>query len=102
MDDILVHGKTQEEYDRRLVAILKKLEEAGITLNENKCEFSKSAVKFLGQIVDRFGVKPNSNKIAAIVNLRKPTCVSEIRRFLGMTNQLSKFSLHLADKTKQL
>ena len=52
MDDILVHGKTQEEHDRRLVAILKKLEEAGITLNENKCELSKNAAKFLGQIVD--------------------------------------------------
>ena len=84
MDDILVHGKTQEEHDRRLVAILKKLEEAGLTLNENKCEFSKSTVKFLGQIMDHFGVKPNPNKIDAIVNLRKSTCVSDIRRFLCM------------------
>ena len=43
------------------MAILKKVEEAGVTLNENKCDFSKSAVKFLDQILDRFGVKPDLN-----------------------------------------
>ena len=102
MDDILVHGKSQEEHDRRLMDVLQRLQYAGLTLNEKKCEFSKSRVKFVGQIVDHKGVRPDPNKIAAIKNMRTPNCVGDICRLLGMTNQLSKFSIHLADETKPL
>ena len=82
--------------------MLRRLEKAGLTLNERKCESSKNRVKFLGQIVDHTGVRPDPDKVAAIVHLRTPTCVGDICRFPGMTNQLSKFSHHLADKTKPL
>ena len=40
--------------------------------------------------------------MSAILNLRTPMCVGDIRHFLGMTNLLGKFSRHLADKTKPL
>ena len=40
--------------------------------------------------------------IKAIRDMAAPTNVTEIRRFLGMVNQLSKFSPHLADETKLL
>ena len=33
IDDVLVHGKNQEEYDERLEALLKRLVEAGVTFN---------------------------------------------------------------------
>ena len=48
MDDILVFGKTTEEHDKHLEATLHKLQEANLTLNEEKCEFSKPAVEYLG------------------------------------------------------
>ena len=41
MDYILVFGKTTEEHDKHLEATLHKLQEANLTLNEEKCEFSK-------------------------------------------------------------
>ena len=34
MDDILVHGKTQEEYDERLATVLNLLHDAGLTLSK--------------------------------------------------------------------
>ena len=99
VDDFLVHGRSQEEHDCRLVAVLRRLQEVGLTLNEKKCAFSQPSVKFLGQIVDQLGVRSDPDKVSAILNLRTPTCVGDIRRFLGMINQLGKFSRHLADKT---
>ena len=47
IDDTLVFGRTQQEHDERLVKVLKKIEEAGITLNLEKCELSKDSVTFL-------------------------------------------------------
>ena len=102
MDDILIHGESKEEHDQRLQIVLRRLQEAGVTLNKNKCAFAQHRVKFLGQIVDHTGVRPDPDKVSAIVNFKTPTCVGDIRRLLGMTNQLGKFSPHLTDITKPL
>ena len=40
MDDVLVVGRDQAEYDARLTAALKQIESAGATLSPDKCEFS--------------------------------------------------------------
>ena len=56
MDDIIVYGSNQAEHDKRLEAVLIRLQEANITLNWEKCEFSKANVKFLGQLVGKEGI----------------------------------------------
>ena len=33
IDDVLIHGKDETEHDQRLEAVLKRLVEAGLTLN---------------------------------------------------------------------
>ena len=66
LDDILIHGESQEEHDYRLTAVLKRLSEAGLTLSKEKCQFSTKRVKFLGQLVDEEGLKPDPEKVAAI------------------------------------
>ena len=62
MDDILVHGKTQEEHDATLKMVLTRLQTAGLTLNTEKCQFSKTTLKFLGHIIDRSGVIPDPDR----------------------------------------
>ena len=102
IDDILVHGESQKIHDERLHAVLKRLADSNITLNLVKCEFSKSEVRVLGNIVGANGISPDPSKFAAIVNLPAPKNITEVRSFLGMVNQLSKFTNHLADITKPL
>ena len=102
VDDVLVSGKTQEEHDRRLMEVLSRLKKAGLTLGREKCEINKRRVKFLGQLVDETGVKPDPDKVRAIRQMKAPSNVSELRRFLGMVTQQSKFSPHLANATKPL
>ena len=102
VDDILVYGATQEEHDSRLRAVLQRIRAAGLTLNKEKCEFSKRQIRFLGQLIDETGVKPDPDKLRAIEEMKPPSTVSEVRRFLGMVNQLGKFSPQLANKTKPL
>ena len=101
MDDTLVFGKTQE-HDKRLLAVLGRIRQSGLNLNPEKCEFSKTSVKFLGQIVNKNGIKADPEKIEAVSNLKRPENTSDVRRFLGMLNQLSKFSPQLSEKTKPL
>ena len=45
-DDVAVHGRTQEEHDRRLHAVLDRMTEYGLTLNLKKCEFQSVRSNF--------------------------------------------------------
>ena len=102
MDDILIHGRTQQEHDARLRAALNLIEGAGLTLNPNKCEFGKDKIVFLGHVITKEGLSPDPIKTRAILEMDHPTTVSELRRFLGMVNQLGKFSTRLADLSQPL
>ena len=48
MDDVLVFSRDQEEHNKRLKAVLRRIQSTGVTLNPSKCEFSKTQIKFLG------------------------------------------------------
>ena len=102
MDDILVFGRDQAEHDRRLIAVLTRIEEAGATLNPQKCEFSQTTLKFLGHIIDSEGIRADPEKTDAIMKMSPPTSVPELRRFMGMVNQLRKFTPKLAELTQPL
>lgn len=91
MDDIIVWGSSQEEHDRRLRAVLERLEKIGMTLNEKKTVFSVDKITFLGHKVSAEGIAPDEKKISAIVNMEAPLNVTEVQRFLGMVNFLGKY-----------
>ena len=102
MDDVLIFGTDQEENDKNLAEALMKIERAGLTLNKESREFLKAHISFLAQTIDSTGVLPDLNKVSAIKKVPTPHSVTEVRRFLGMTNQLSMFIPYLTDKTKPL
>jgi hypothetical protein len=62
IDDILVHGKDTKEHDERLKKVLQKLEEANVTLNGDKCEFSKPEVHYLGHVINATGISADPKK----------------------------------------
>ena len=96
-NDVLVYGATQQEHDANLLAALKRLEKANVTLNPDKCKFSRTSIDFLGQIVDKNGIRPDPAKTQAVLEMEPPQSVSNLRRFMGMVNQLGKFSPRLAE-----
>lgn len=61
-----------------------------------------SEVKYMGYIISYEGLKPDSKKIEAIINMPRPKSVVEVQRFLGLITYLSKFVPNLAEKTKNI
>ena len=102
MDDILVFGKDLHEHNARLEQVLRRIQTSGATLNLKKYEFAKPSLKYLGHIIDEKGIQADPDKTAAIREMKSPKTVSELRRFLGMANQLGKFSRNLATLTQPL
>ena len=102
MDDVLIFGANQVEHDTRLTAALEQLEEAGVTLNPEKCKFSQTTVKFLGHLIDERGIRADPEKISAVLKMDPPQNITELRRFMGMANQLGKFSHRLPEISQPL
>ena len=64
--------------------------------------FNVSSVQFLGQIVGPDGIKPDPAKVRAALEIPTPNNQHEVRSFLGMVNQFSKFTKNLTDMTKHI
>lgn len=97
MDDILVVGKTREDYDNLLEEVLKRILGAGMTLNKEKCECGVQKVKFLGHILDVNGIVVDPDKEIAIREMTAPQDHKALQRFPAMVNYLSRFSPLLAE-----
>ncbi|XP_069481447.1 uncharacterized protein [Ambystoma mexicanum] len=67
------------------------LENAHLTLNPEKCEISKSTLKFFGHIFSNKGMRPDPEKVQALVDAPTPTSASAIRSFLGMASYCTRY-----------
>ena len=75
MDDIVIFASSEQEHEERLDIVMKKLSDAGITLNKAKCDFKKQEISFLRHIVGCDGIKTDPAKVSAINNFQKPKTV---------------------------
>ena len=66
IDDILVFGRYRTEHDQRLAAVLDHLKSANLKLNEDKCCIRQEEVKYLGHVLTKDGVQPDSDKLKVL------------------------------------
>ena len=52
--------------------------------------------------MDQDGIKPDPLKVQAIKQMKEPGNITELRRYLGMVNQLRKFSPQMSDIMKPM
>ena len=69
-------------------------------MNLENCEFRKTTVKVLGNIVSSEGVSTDPDKVEVIVNLPAPKNVSGLRSFLGRFTSLENLVIILLTKPK--
>ena len=85
LDDLLTITKSNlSDHLDKIRKVLTRLREAGLKVNAEKSKFCAHETDYLGYILTRDGIKPQSKKIEAILAINPPTNVKELRRFLGM------------------
>ena len=88
---MIISGKTDEEHLENLESVLKRLQDAGLKANKEKCEFFKDRVQFCGHEINKYGLHKTQEKIEAVVNAPRPENVSQLRSFLGLVNYYNCF-----------
>jgi len=107
-DDILIYGEgdTYEQalidHDKKLESLLKRCLERNIKLNKDKMKLRLTELKYIGHLISKDGIRPDPHKVSTIMEMPPPTCVTELKRFMGMISYLSKFLPKISTITEPL
>ncbi|XP_061094922.1 uncharacterized protein K02A2.6-like [Conger conger] len=84
LDDIIVTGANDDEHLKNLQKVLKRLEDYGLRVRRDKCEFFKSCITYCGHTIDAQGLHKCQEKIQAVMKAPQPQDVPQLRSFLGI------------------
>ena len=98
IDDMLVKSIKAEHHVDHLDKSFQVLKDYKMKLNPTKCAFRVSAGKFLGFIVNSYGIEANPDKIKVVLDMRPPSNTKEVQRLTGRIAALSCFMSRSNDK----
>ena len=96
LDDFIVFSETIDDHLFHIEQLFERLSQFGMILQLEKCNFCANQVKFLGYQVSNKGLLPVRDNLLAIKEIKPPTNLQELRRFLGMINYYNNFVPNLA------
>ena len=102
IDDIIIFRESSDEHNARVRGVFRHLEDSGVTLYFEKCEFARSSIKYLGHVVSADDISADPSMVRAIKHMQQPKDIGDIRRFLGMANQLGKFIPNISTVSQPL
>lgn len=102
VDDICIASASEEEHREHIRTVFERLQQNGLVLNLTKCKFAQTEVDFLGYRVCSDGIKPDPERVRAVLQYKQPETVKELRRFLALVNGYKRFISRAAAIQKPL
>ncbi len=85
MDDLLIISTGNlEDHLKKLMEVLTRLQDADLKINADKSKFCALETEYLGYVISRDGIRPQSNKVQAILAINPTKNVKVLCHFLGM------------------
>ena len=72
-DDLIIAAINEIEHDAIMHRVLQRARRENVVFNAGKIQFKVTTVTYMGNIVTKDGMRPDPDKIEAIVNMPKPT-----------------------------
>lgn len=91
LDDILVFSHSPEEHVSHVKQVLQRLLENKLFVKAEKCEFHVTSVPFLGYIIEKGQVRPDSDKVQAVAKWARPASHKQLQQFLGFASFYRRF-----------
>jgi len=92
IEDILVYSKSKEDHIEHLCIVLNTLANHKLYAKRKKCDFWMEKVHFLRHVISKEGISIDPAKVATVVDWPRPTNITEVRSFLGISRIASPLS----------
>jgi hypothetical protein len=102
MDDLLVFAETEDQLTLLVRKVLERARKFNVKFNKTKFQHQVKTVKYIGHVFEDGLVKPDPERIKAIVDYEQPQNKKDLQRFLGMINYLRNYIPDLAGVSKPL
>ena len=84
-----------------MVKLLERAKAENVKFNPDKLQYKVKEVKHICNIVSKSGLKPDTEKVRAIMDMALPKSKKELQRFLGMVKFIPNQST-ITDPLRQL
>ena len=84
LDDIALKGMNDRDHLQVLQRTFSTLRQAGFKLKSEKYVFMQMTIKYLGHVLDTSGLRPNPDKVEAILKSPQSQNREQLESFLGM------------------
>ena len=89
--DVLVGTETEEEHDKIIEEVLRRLEENNLYVKLEKCIWKVRKIRFLGVVIGPNGIEMEKKKVDGVLSWPEPKNVKDVRKFLGLANYYRRF-----------
>lgn len=91
VDDFIIMSPTFEGHVKTLKEVARRLKANNLTISREKSCFCFKRLSFLGYILTERGLEANPERIAPIMNYKRPERVKDVRRLVGLANWYRRF-----------
>lgn len=91
LDDILVFGRTEDEFIINLRTIFIRLNKHDLKLKAPKCFFGFDELEWVGKVVSSDGLKMSRSRIQKLLDFPQPIVYKQLKSFLGFVNYFRDF-----------
>ncbi|KAL3688559.1 hypothetical protein R1sor_014868 [Riccia sorocarpa] len=102
IDDILVFSKTWDEHLMHVQVVMERLRANQLYANKSKSEFGLTRIHFLGHVVSADGIRPDMQKVKAIVEWAPPMTLKGVKGFVGLAQWYRKYIMSFSRIVKPL
>ncbi|KAL5701100.1 hypothetical protein ACHQM5_026475 [Ranunculus cassubicifolius] len=101
-NDILIFSPSLQAHILHLRETFTILKNNQLKVNQQKCQFARSELEYLGHVISASGISADPMKISAIQSWPQPSTVRGLRGFLGLTGYYRRFIRHYGSVAKPL
>ena len=107
MDDIVIYSYTWEEHLDHISGVLQQLQQQGLTVKPEKCQWGATTIDFLGHVVGDGKISVPDCRVTAIKSHKRPITQKDLQSFLGITGYYRRFidsyahSFHLTNTIRK-
>jgi len=91
VDNMLVGTKTEEEHNKIVEEILRRLEKNDLYIKLKKCVWKARKIGFLEVVIGPDSIEMEKEKVKGVLSWPQPKNIKDVRKFLDLANYYRRF-----------